>query len=156
MPKEFDKERAHNTFYSMLQTDRLHRSVVEDFLCKLGIHRSQHLMLMFLSRHENCPSQKAIADHFGISSAAVAVTLKKLEENGYVVRNTVKEDTRFNSITLSDKGKELVSKSKQLFETADVAMFSDFSQEEYEIFERCIGKMMSGLTQFKNSRNNDL
>ncbi|MBQ5671095.1 MAG: MarR family transcriptional regulator [Oscillospiraceae bacterium] len=36
------------------------------------------MMLMYLSLHENTPSQKAIAEHFGISPAAVTVTLKKL------------------------------------------------------------------------------
>ncbi len=135
----------------MLQTDRLHRSVVEDFLGEFGIHRSQHMMLMYLAWQENTPSQKAIAEHFGISPAAVTVTLKKLEDGGYVVRHTVKEDSRFNSITLSEKGKEHVAKSRQLIDASDEAMFKDFSDEEYEVFIKCLDKMMSGLSEFKQA-----
>jgi len=151
LAENFDKERAHRTFFSMLQTDRLHRSVVEDFLSVFGIHRSQHMMLLYLSKEENCSSQKAIAEHFGISPAAVTVTLKKLEDNGYISRSSVEHDSRFNSIKLLEKGKELVFKSRQLFEDTDKAMFSDFTDEEYDLFERCIGKMMTGLRSFKEN-----
>ncbi len=149
----FDKERAHDTFFGMLQTDRLHRSVVEDFLSVLGIHRSQHLTLLYLSKSENCPSQKAIAEHFKISPAAVTVTLKKLEEGGYILRSSVEKDSRYNSIALSEKGKEVVAQSRKLFEETDIAMFSEFTDEEYELFNRCINKMMDGLTKFRQNRN---
>lgn len=150
---KYDKERAHNTFFKMLQTDRLHRSVVEDFLSVFGIHRSQHMILLYLSKEENCSGQKAIAQHFKISPAAVTVTLKKLEEGGYISRCCREKDSRFNSITLLDKGKELVAKSRTLFENTDKAMFDGFTDEEYEIFERCLDKMMSGLSSYKENLN---
>ncbi len=153
MADNFDKERAHNTFFSMLQTDRLHRSVVEDFLSVFGIHRSQHMMLLYLSKEENCLSQKAIAEHFKISPAAVTVTLKKLEDGGYISRYTSEQDSRYNSILLLEKGKDIVAKSRQLFEDTDKAMFDCFTREEYDVFERCIGKMMTGLQAFKDTHN---
>ena len=108
MNKNFDKERAHNTFYKLIQTDRLHRCVLDGFLSDFGIHRSQHMILMRLSKEDCCPSQKALAEHFKISPAAIAVTLKKLEESGYILRSSHKDDVRLNNITLTEKGKDIV------------------------------------------------
>lgn len=148
MAEEFDRERARKTFMELVRIDRLHRSAIEDFLSGFGIHRSQHMMLMYISKMERCPSQKEIAEHFKISSAAVTVTLKKLDEGGYIVRHTVKEDTRYNSITLSKKGKELVEKSRLLFEGADKAMFGDFSDEDYVLLSEFTKKMTDGLNEY--------
>lgn len=153
MKKDFDKERAHSTFYKMIQTDRLHRSVVESFLSELGIHRSQHHVLMHLSKEDCCPSQKALAEHFKISPAAVAVTLKKLEENGYISRSSPKDDIRLNSITLTDKGRDIVNKSRQLFDETDYAMFEDFTQEDYTRLEECLRKMTAGLEKYNSTKS---
>ena len=148
MDNNFDKEKAHATFYKMIQIDRLHRSVFERMHTSYGIHRSQHRLLMYISRNDTCNSQKDIAEHFGISSAAVAVSLKKLEECGYISRESSQNDNRFNSISLTKKGKDIVEKSEHFFEQSDFAMFKSFSQQDYEFFSECLEKMMSGLNDF--------
>ena len=122
MDINFDRERARNTFYKMIQVDRLHRSIFEKMQTAFGIHRSQHRLLMYLSRRDACPSQKDIAEHFGISSAAVAVSLKKLEDGGYISRKSPRKDSRVNTIALTKKGKELVEKSEDFFSRSDFAL----------------------------------
>lgn len=146
--QNFDKERARLTFYKMIQVDRLHRSIFEKMHSAFGIHRSQHRLLMYISRKDTCPSQKDIAEHFGISGAAVAVSLKKLEESGYIQRECSQSDNRFNNITLTKKGKELVEKSEDFFTRSDFAMFKDFTEEDYTNLEKCLGKMSCGLNSF--------
>lgn len=148
MNKNFDKERAHLTFYKMIQVDRFHRSIFESMHSALGIHRSQHRLLMYISRSPNEPSQKEIAEHFGISPAAVAVSLKKLEDSGYITRQSVENDNRFNRISLTDNGKDIVEKSEEFFIKSDFAMFRDFSEEDYKNLTVCLEKMMSGLKDF--------
>ena len=140
-----DRERAKNVFFKLIQTDRMHRSVIENYVSKLGIHRSQHMMLMYLSRQKFCPSQKAIAQEFGISAAAVAVTLKKLESGGFIERNMSSGDNRFNEIMLTQKGKELTNKTKEMFSEVDTKMFSDFSDEECTLLEKLLEKMQTSL-----------
>ncbi len=149
--KDFDKERAHETFRKMIQTDRLHRCVMEKFLSSFGIHRSQHMTLMFLSHHGECTSQKQIAEHFKISSASVAVTLKKLEDGGYIERESAEDDSRYNSIKITKKGKEIIDKSEEIFSNADYEMFKDFSDEDYVIFSSCLDRMAKGLTEYAES-----
>ena len=148
LTKDFDGERAHSVFREMIHVDRMHRCVVERFLVAFGIHRSQHMTLMYLSRQEDCPSQKQIAEHFRISPASVAVTLKKLEEAGYIERESSEDDSRFNNIKITAKGRNIIDKSKELFEETDYEMFSSFTEEDYEAFRKCLEKMTSGLTAY--------
>ena len=148
MDNNFDKERARSTFYKMIQVDRLHRSIFEKMHSSFGIHRSQHRLLMYLSRRDVCPSQKDIAEHFGISCAAVAVSLKKLEESGYISRESLENDNRFNCILLTDKGKELVEKSEDFFLRSDFAMFEKFTEDDYRNLMVCLEKMSDGLNEF--------
>ena len=126
--------------------DRAHRARIEAEAARFGLHRSQHMMLMFLSRHvgENF-SQKEIADRFEISPAAVATTLKKLENAGLVGRQTNAEDARFNQIDLTDKGREIVSKTKILFRQIDEEMFKDLTQEEMQNLSATLAKLVQAL-----------
>lgn len=148
MDKNFDKERARKTFYKMIQVDRLHRSIFEKMHSAFGIHRSQHRLLMYISRNDVCPSQKVIAEHFDISPAAVAVSLKKLEDSGYISRESPSNDSRYNSITLTEKGKQLVEKSEEFFATCDFSMFENFSEKDYDNLNLCLDKMSDGLKNF--------
>lgn len=151
MSSNFDKERAHHTFYKMIQIDRFHRNIFEKMNSAFGIHRSQHRLLMYISRKDTCASQKDIAEHFDISPAAVAVSLRKLEDGGYITRESLEHDNRFNRITLTEKGKTIVEKSQNFFAQSDFAMFKDFSEEDYKNLLVCLEKMMGGLKEFSDS-----
>ena len=112
---------------------RRHHACVERGISDLGIHHSQHRMLMQLSRpQEIAPSQKELAEIMGISPAAVTATLKKLEKEGYVSRSATDEDNRRNEIRITDKGLSKVTDSRTAFETTDRAMFAGFTPEEME------------------------
>ncbi len=154
MDKDFDFTRAHDMFYKMIQVSRAHRCVFESMHSALGIHHSQHRMLMFISKQDKNPSQKDIAKHFDISAAAVAVSIRKLEEAGYVTRQSLESDSRFNSIIITEKGKEIANLSRQYFADADKAMFENFSEEDYKNFEKCLDMMIKGIKDYEISLDN--
>ena len=56
--------------------------------------------------------------------------IKKLEDGGYISRESFENDNRFNQITLTQKGKTIVEKSQDFFAKADYAMFKDFSEKK--------------------------
>ena len=114
----------------------MHRKSIEKWATDAGMHRSQHRMLMYLSRCENIPSQKDLALHFDISPAAVAGTLKKLEADGYIERGKCSEraDSRYNEIRITDRGREATIQSRKYFRHVDMEAMRDFSDEELETF----------------------
>ena len=128
----------------MIRTDHMHKALIDSRVRTLGIHRTQHRILMHLARHERLPSQKELAEHLDITPAAVTCALKKIENDGYVER-TLGHDNRYNELRITEKGRALVTQTKELFCEADSAMFEDFSDEELEIYIRCMEKLQANI-----------
>ena len=134
---ENDRESiVQKAIFTFITTDKMHRKAIEKWATDAGMHRSQHRMLMYLSRCENIPSQKDLALHFDISPAAVAGTLKKLEADGYIERGKCSEraDSRYNEIRITDRGREATIQSRKYFRHIDMEAMRDFSDEEIEAF----------------------
>ena len=127
--------------HRFMHIGRLHRRAVENKIGKAGVHKSQHMILMYLHRKSGKVSQKDIANHFEISPAAVAVSLKKLETGGYIERNSAESDNRYNEITITEKGKEVVEYSRKVFEEVDEKSFEGISAEEREVLITLLDKI---------------
>lgn len=145
MQEELDQERVRHATVLFMANNRRHRRVFDKYVEGLGMSLSQHRLLMHLNRTDCTPSQTQLARTFEVSTAAIAVALKKLEKNGYIHRCAAIEDSRYNEVTLTEKGQELVQKTHHMFASADVAMFASFSPEELENFIVCLEKMKEAL-----------
>jgi DNA-binding MarR family transcriptional regulator len=99
---------------------------------------------MHLACHSSLPSQKELAEHLGITPAAVTGTLKKMEQDGYVER-TLGHDNRYNELRITDKGRELVKMTRRLFCEVDSSMFDGFSDEELDIYISCLEKLQGNI-----------
>jgi DNA-binding MarR family transcriptional regulator len=137
------------TIHAFISADILHRRVIEQWATDAGMHRSQHRMLMHLSKCESTPSQKDLAKHFDISPAAVTVTLKKLERDGYIERGKCAEraDSRFNEIRITEQGRQATLQSRKYFHHVDNEAFKNFSDEELTLFTSLLERMQENLKQ---------
>ncbi len=135
------------TIFTFIATDKLHRRAIERWATEAGMHRSQHRMLMYLSCCKTIPSQKDLATHFDISPAAVAVTLKKLESDGYIERGkcSCRQDSRFNEIKITERGREATLQSRKHFKHIDELALKDFSDDELEEFIKLLCRMQENL-----------
>ncbi len=127
-----------------IRTNRRHRKVLEQELKSTGVHRSQHQLLMFIADHPDL-SQKELAGRQGVSAATTAVSLKKLEQGGYVRRVVDLKDNRCNQIGITEKGMEVVRSSKAVFEELERVMFSGFSQEDFRRMEELLDRMYDNM-----------
>ncbi len=130
---------------SIIKTSRLNRRVMDGKIQQLGIHHSQHFLLMFLSRHSEMPSQREIATELDISPAAVATTIKKLEQSGYIKKNVDQEDGRYHEIGLTNKGRCVVEQSKILFQEKDIEIFEGIDEQELLQVQKTLGKVLQNL-----------
>ena len=126
-------------------TDRLHRAAIEAQIDKLGIHRSQHFVLMSLSRQSGEITQTDIANMLDISPAAVTVTLKKLEKSGLIERQTSGQDARTKIIKLTDEGKKTVEKTHELFLEVDDTMCGNMTEKELDALCASLSRMAENL-----------
>ena len=70
----------------LMHTGRMHKMLIHSAVGDIGIHRTQHRILMHLAKCERLPSQKELADRLDITPAAVTCALKGMEEGGYIER----------------------------------------------------------------------
>ncbi len=141
MKKETARQKKiSELMHLFLYTNRLHRSMVEEKLSDLEVHSSQHHMLAIIAENKSI-CQKDIAQKLDISSAAVAVTLNKLEGAGYISRSQSFDDARKNHITITDSGVALLKKTKQIFDAMDAEMFEDVTDEEIEQMTAILSKL---------------
>ena len=129
-----DRMELRHIIRSIACTDRMHHCCIEKRVQQLGIHRSQHMILMYLAHNEQVPSQKELAKVFNVSTAAIANTMKSLEKSGYICRVADKEDTRKNIVNITEKGRSIVESSKIEFDAVDKEMFKGVTEEQLKVF----------------------
>lgn len=138
----------HDTIGAMIHLLRRHRCSCETEVKNLNIHHSQHRILIHIERcGKNPPTQVEIAQHFHISPAAVAVTLKKLETAGYITRCARSEDMRNNEVTLTASGKKICKDTKDAFDALDRKMFAGLGEKDILQIKKYIDIMLNNLSE---------
>ena len=145
-----NEKKETSVLRSFILTDRMHRRLFESKMAGIGIHRSQHRVLMYLFKHlPDAPSQKELAEYFDISPAAIAVTLKKLENAGYITRAALENDNRVNTVIPTEKARAVVEKTREYSEELENVVFADFSDAELNAFEKLLEKMQQAMRRYE-------
>ncbi|MDO4326367.1 MAG: MarR family winged helix-turn-helix transcriptional regulator [bacterium] len=131
---EEEKFQRHQFIRRLIIVTKLHKKIIEREVNQTGVYRSQHQILMYVADHPNV-SQKDIALLHHASPATIAVSLKKLEKGGYLVRRMAEDDNRVNQILLTEKGRTTVEKSKQMFRQIEAQALEGISDEEMQQVE---------------------
>ena len=134
----------------MMRINKMHRDMMDVRAKEIGMHRTQHRILMRLSRDNTLPSQKELADRLDITPAAVTVALRKIEKDGYIER-ALGCDARYNEIKITEKGRALVNLSHELFLAADTAMFDGFTDDELDAYVACLEKIQANIQKQTNA-----
>ncbi len=138
-----------NIIRQMISVNRMHKRAIETVVDDIGIHRSKHQVLMKLAKRETVRSQKEIAEELGITQAAMTVSLSKLERDGLIIRTTGK-DNRYNEISITEKGREIVEKSREYFTLIDRKTFAGLTEDELSCLSECFEKIQSNLKELIN------
>lgn len=144
---ECGHDRYKHCMHLFLKCNRLHHAKVEQLVSKLGLHRSQHSALLTVNFNRNI-CQKDLASQMEISPAAVTVTLKKLENQGFIQRIQSAEDSRINNITVTQKGKEIIDKTSAIFHEIDEQTFSGFTPNEIETLIGYLSRISKNLKEY--------
>ena len=129
---------------------KLYQRCVEDFVQTVGMHRAQHRMLLLIAGSSAEASQADYAKELNVSTAAVAVSLKKLEKDGYITRSANGTDTRRNNTVLTEKGRAILENSRSSLRSIDETMFERLSEEQLRVFDECLEIMRENLTALRD------
>lgn len=139
------KELGRRVVGGFIGVNRLHKKAVDNSIKSLGLHRSQHILLMHLNRCGESFSQKELAEHLQISPTAIAVKIKKLESDGFIEREKQSADGRFNKVSITDKGMDIVKRTEYIFGGIDSKMIEGLSLEEIDNFISITEKLRANL-----------
>ena len=138
----------------LMHTNRLHKAMIDSRVKDIGIHRTQHRILMHLAKCDRIPSQKELAEHLEVTPAAVTLAIKQIEKDGYIKR-TLGKDSRFYEIEITEKGREMVTLTRELFSAVDAKMFDGFSDEELDNFIGFMERLQNNIkSQIPTERKN--
>ena len=128
----------------------LHRANMQVVLKRYGLYEGQPLTLIHLKKKGEC-TQKDLAEFLNVSNATIAVSLKRLEKSGLIKKTPDKKDLRYNNISLTEKGREIVDKCEDAFKNVDIHMFDGFSDEEIKNLKMYYARIIDNLEKFKFS-----
>lgn len=125
--------------------DRLHYCVIEKNIEGFHLHRTQQAVLMALFLHGKPLTQTALSALFEVSPAAMAVTLRKMEQAGLVERKRREGNARAKEISMTEKGGKMAEETKEVIRNVNAVMTAGLSEEELNMFSRVTDKMAGNL-----------
>lgn len=130
----------------------MHRKTIGKYSTEIGLHHSQHRMLMHLANNEVIRSQKQLAEHFNVSPAAVATMLKKLETDGYIkrARSADGSDGRNNEIIITELGRSIATETEKYFRFIDGQAIKGFSDEEIDLLIGFLDRIRDNLSEVED------
>ena len=135
-----------NTSGAMTYITNGRRQWLSKNLKDFGLHESQHRMLMYIYRMgDTPPTQIQIANFFGISAAAVAVTIRKLEDGGYITRVAREDDLRNNEVFITEKGKDIAERSNVVFDKCEEITYRGMSRGDVSRFRAYLDIMYKNI-----------
>lgn len=137
---------GHRTIKLFAKVTRMQRSVVSGRVRQTGVYRSQHQILMYIAMNPDA-SQKDIARMHEVSTATIAVSLKKLEKGGYIRKAVDTLDNRCNRLQVTEKGQQVVDQSHEIFQKTEREIFAGFTEEDFLNLEKLLTRMYRNMEQ---------
>lgn len=130
------------------QLIRAHHYRMHIALGKLGLYPGQPHIL-FLLREKNGRSQAELAEKIGLRAATVTIVIKRMEKAGLVERRADPEDLRISRVFLTEQGKSLCQRSKEVVSLLEEECFKNFTTEERVLLRRFLIQMRGNLVEAK-------
>jgi DNA-binding MarR family transcriptional regulator len=128
---------------------RVHQIAVSLFLeetGKLGVTNRQYGIL-FVLEHRPGIDQISVANLLGLDRSTTGMVLKKLEEDGLVVRSVEARDRRRHRLRLTRSGKALLSRLAGPAQRARMRVLSAFTPREQALFLDLLGKLTGAFNE---------
>ena len=98
--------------------------------------------IMYIYDNPNC-SQEDLVNMFGQSKGNIAKILRKLEDKGFIERQTIPENRRKYMLNTPDKGRELVPKFRKISKEWEIEV--GITDEDIELKKRIKEIALNGM-----------
>lgn len=106
----------------------------------LDLSYKDMLYLEMISLTEGC-TVSSLSEAMGVSPSAVTRRLNSLESRGLVTRTRQEDDSRFKTVEVSDKARDVLDDADRVFKAVLSDMEGEFSESDREVFCRMMDRM---------------
>ncbi|WP_172147463.1 MULTISPECIES: MarR family transcriptional regulator [Pseudomonas] len=135
----------HRFAMQLAQLSRSWRAELDRRLVGLGLSQARWLVLLHLSRFEEQPTQRELAQSVGVEGPTLARLLDSLEAQGLVIRQAVPEDRRAKKISLSPPAQPLIEKIEAISTQLRKELFAGIDEEELRRCQQVHARILSNL-----------
>lgn len=125
---------------------RYQRIFLDKELEPYGIGSGQFSFMMSLYLKDGV-KQETLARMYKMDKATAARAIKKLEDTGYVYRKQDAEDKRAYNVILTEKGKDIEAKMKEVAIKWNNIVLAGFSEEEKRLNAALFERMEQNITE---------
>ena len=105
-----------------------------------GVGFPEQIILMYLAEHGPV-NQDTIARHYMIDKGAIAKTVNKLEEKGFIQRHENPDDKREKILSLSEKGRGIITEMSANLDDWYKVIFEGITPQEIELTQKVVDMM---------------
>jgi len=130
--------------FSLYATSRAIQKLYHNGLSKSGLTYPQYLVLVSLYEYKEL-SVKKLGDLLSLDSGTLTPLLKRLENEGLVVRQRSKKDERVVNVHLTEEG---TKKREEVNDLPEILIEkSGFNKDEWNMLENLSKKLFSNITK---------
>ncbi len=115
-------------------------------LAEKEMYFGQLHILDFIKDNQSC-TQIEIAEYLNVSAASIALSTKRLERGGFIIKATDENNLRCKRLTLTEKGENVRADCKNILDFQDEKMFSGFTEDELILLSNLLDRATINLTE---------
>lgn len=140
MPQE-----QHLFATQLAQLSRAWRAELDRRLADLGLSQARWLVLLYLARYEQEPTQRELARSVGVEGPTLARLLDALERQGLVSRREVAEDRRAKKISLLPEARPLIDRIEAISAQLRAELFEGLDPEDLRRCQQVHARILKNL-----------
>ena len=127
----------------------LNRTCSNELLKGEAIHFGQPPIFHALMEKDE-QSQCDIAAAIGVSRASVGVSLRRMEKAGIVKRVINQKDSRYNLVSLTEKGRIMAQRSEDIMLSLSAKKLAGFTEEEADLLISMLERVEANMLALQN------
>ena len=131
--------------YLFLEINKMFINNVKIELEKIGINPTYRYIFHYLIENPNGVSQRQICEHVHMKAPSISLTLQQMESEELIIREKSNTDSRTIIVKLTEKGKKLDLKLRQIFKKHEDNMVNSLTQDELNNLLIYIEKIKTSL-----------
>ena len=138
-------EKRKSLIKAVLEIYRISLAFISDGTSKYGIGRGQWYFFNRLLLGEDGISQEQLSAEMFVDTAHTARALKKLEDSGYIYRQTDAADARKKRAYITEKARSIKEEYHQVYKNLNEVLTKGFTPEEAALARTLLYRMRDNI-----------